>query len=158
MSKTRQSLPPLYERESSSRLERSAVSVLGPRNACIARWPVRREGHAHLYFSNASSIILRLRRLCSCTALIRSVFGSEARNVSSRSWTWAHMTGSEGGSDCEMVDVFPNSSLETPANEDVCISVQRHERSYKGKVEHGGDWTRVECGCAHQLRDFIDVG
>ena len=68
------------------------------------------------------------------------------------------MMGSEGGSDCEMVDVFPNSSLETPANEDVCISVQRHERSYKGKVEHGGDWTGVECGCAHQLRDFIDVG
>lgn len=28
MSRTRQSLPPLYERESSSRLERSAVSVL----------------------------------------------------------------------------------------------------------------------------------
>ena len=68
------------------------------------------------------------------------------------------MMGSEGGSDCEMVDVFPNSSLETPASEDVCISVQRHERSYKGKVEHGGDWTGVECGCAHQLRDFIDVG
>lgn len=36
------------------------------------------------------------------------------------------MTGSEGGSDCEMVDVFPNSSLETPASEDVGISVQRH--------------------------------
>ena len=158
MSRTRQSLPPLYERESSSRLERSAVSVLVLASACMPGGLSGREGHAHLYFSNASSMILRLRRLCSCTALIRSVFGLEARNVSRRSWTWAHMMGSEGGSDCEMVDVFPNSSLETPANEDVCISVQRHERSYKGKVEHGGDWTRVECGCAHQLRDFIDVG
>jgi hypothetical protein len=36
------------------------------------------------------------------------------------------MTGSAGGSDCAMVDVFPNSSLETPASEDVGISVQRH--------------------------------
>jgi hypothetical protein len=49
------------------------------------------------------------------------------------------MTGSEGGADCEMVDVFPNSSLETPASEDVGISVQRHGRSYVKKVEHGGD-------------------
>ena len=158
MSRTRQSLPPLYERESSSRLERSAVSVLVLAAHVTMPGGLSEQGNAHLYFSNASSMILRLRRLCSCTALIRSVFGSEARNVSSRSWTWAHMMGSEGGSDCEMVDVFPNSSLETPANEDVCISVQRHGRSYKGKAEHGGDWTRVECGCAHQLRDFIDVG
>ena len=60
------------------------------------------------------------------------------------------MTGSEGGSDCEIVDVFPNSSLETPASEDVGISVQRHGMSYVEKAEHGGDWTRLECGCAHQ--------
>lgn len=44
MSRTRQSLPPLYERESSSRLECLAVSVLlscGPLNRGVgARWPV----------------------------------------------------------------------------------------------------------------------
>jgi len=68
------------------------------------------------------------------------------------------MMGSAGGSDCEMVGVFPNSSLETPASEDVGISVQRHGRSYVGKAEHGGNWTRLDCGCAHQVRDFIDVG
>jgi hypothetical protein len=68
------------------------------------------------------------------------------------------MMGSAGGSDCEMVGVFPNSSLETPASEDVGIIVQRHERSYVGKIEHGGDWTRLDCGCPHCLGDFIDVG
>lgn len=42
MSRTRQSLPPLYERESSSRLERSAVSVLVlAAQRMYARWPVR---------------------------------------------------------------------------------------------------------------------
>jgi len=68
------------------------------------------------------------------------------------------MVGSEGGSDCEMVGVFPNSSLETPAKEEVGISVQRHGRSYVEKAEHGGVWTHLASGCAHQLRDFIDVG
>jgi len=148
MSRTRQSLPPLYERESSSRLERSAVSVPILVAHVLPGGLSDRGYDAHLYFSNASSMILRLRRLCSCTALIRSVFGSAARNVSSRSWTWAHMMGSEGGSDCEIEDVFPNSSLETPASEELGISVQRHGRSYVEKAEHGGDWTRLEWGCA----------
>jgi hypothetical protein len=87
MSKTRQSLPPLYERESSSRLERLAVSVYSPESShCMHVCQVAyRRSKAHLYFSNASSMILRLRRLCSCTALIRAVFGSVVRNVSSRS-------------------------------------------------------------------------
>lgn len=58
------------------------------------------------------------------------------------------MMGSEGGSDCEMVGVFPNSSLETPASEDVGISVQRHGGLYVEKAEHGGDCTRLERGCA----------
>jgi hypothetical protein len=44
MSRTRQSLPPLYERESSSRLECLAVSVLllcsALHRGVCARWPV----------------------------------------------------------------------------------------------------------------------
>lgn len=161
MSKTRQSLPPLYERESSSRLERSVVSV--PILAAHVCQVAYQSGHAHLYLSSASSMILRLRRLCSCTALIRSVFGSAARNVSRRPWTWAHMTGSEGGSDCEMVGVFPNSSLETPASEDVGISVQRHGRSYVGRAEHGGDssllWMRaINCVTSSMWAPFSGMG
>jgi hypothetical protein len=53
-----------------------------------------------------------------------------------------------------MVGVFPNSSLETPASEDVGIAVQRHGWScirWEVKVlveEHGSEcWV----GCAHQL-------
>ena len=41
--------------------------------------------------------------------------------------------GSEGGLDCEMVGVFPNSSLETPASEDVGIAIQRHGWSCHGR-------------------------
>lgn len=49
------------------------------------------------------------------------------------------MTGNEGGLDCEMVGVLPNSSLETPASEEVGIFVQRHERSYVGGEEHDSE-------------------
>jgi hypothetical protein len=87
MSRTRQSLPPLYERESSSRLEFLAVSVLlscGPlrRGVCV---PGGLSAEAYLYLCNASSITLKLTRLCSCTPRSLSVFGSEVRNASSRS-------------------------------------------------------------------------
>ena len=68
------------------------------------------------------------------------------------------MTGSEGGLDCEMVGVFPNSSLETPASEEVGISVQRHGRSYVGKEDHDSEGKRFTIGCAHRLGDFIGCG
>lgn len=90
---------------------------------------------AYLYFCNASSMIRKLKRLCSCTPRILSVLGSELRNASSRSCTWAHIVGSAGGSVCEMVGVFPNSSLETPASEDVGIAIQRHGCSIVRKAD-----------------------
>jgi hypothetical protein len=42
-----------------------------------------------------------------------------------------------------MVGVFPNSSLETPASEEIGISEQRHGRSYIGRTEHGSDSSRL---------------
>jgi len=53
-----------------------------------------------------------------------------------------------------MVGVFPNSSLETPASEDVVIAMQRHGWTcilYEVEVlveDHGRDLGGIEC--AHQ--------
>lgn len=71
-------------------------------------------------------MILRLRRLCSCTPRSLSVLGSDARNASRRSFTLVHMRGSEGELRCVELEVFLRSSLETPGSEDAGISLQRH--------------------------------
>lgn len=112
--RTRQSLPPLYERESSSRLHIFAVSVVLRWERHIGVVNAIGQDMAYLYRCNASSMTLKLNRVCACTRFSLSVDASAARKAATRACTLAHSSGNAVPSWGFIVSVRPCSSLRTP--------------------------------------------